>query len=253
MKAPSCIQHRVLKSIATLLVTFALSHCAMPPQQAWNYIQSNGLLTYWRYEAGEASPPFGTGDARSTQLYASRQLPASARYGPAPMVTNFQPRQPYSAPAPYAQNRYYSPSPTVEQPRVRSLPRPSRPSPSTSSPPRVMIPIEEPAPTFARNEAAQKAPPAGPAASAGSPLVDASPAAATDMPFGTPIQGRVNMVNSPFAGKTQLVDVSGMSPGQTVKCPYTGKLFKVPASQQAENKVETKTESPESKADKRNP
>ena len=65
--------------------------------------------------------------------------------------------------------------------------------------------------------------------------------------------GRVNMVNSPYAGKTQLVDVSGMSAGQTVKCPYTGKLFKVPAAQQAQNKVESKTEAPETKPDGANP
>jgi hypothetical protein len=53
----------------------------------------------------------------------------------------------------------------------------------------------------------------------------------------------MNMVNSPFAGKTQLVDVSGMSSGQTVKCPYTGKLFKVPPTQQATNNLEARLES----------
>ena len=53
----------------------------------------------------------------------------------------------------------------------------------------------------------------------------------------------MNMVNSPFAGKTQLVDVSGMSAGQTVKCPYTGKLFKVPPTQQATNQVAPRLES----------
>ncbi|MDI1311422.1 hypothetical protein [Prosthecobacter sp.] len=51
------------------------------------------------------------------------------------------------------------------------------------------------------------------------------------------------MVNSPFAGKTQLVDVSGMSAGQTVKCPYSGKLFKVPPTQQAANRTESRLES----------
>jgi len=58
----------------------------------------------------------------------------------------------------------------------------------------------------------------------------------------------MNMVNSPYAGKTQLVDVSGMSAGQTVKCPYTGKLFKVPPTQQAathtESRLESKAEAP---------
>ncbi|MCB1279835.1 hypothetical protein [Prosthecobacter sp.] len=64
-----------------------------------------------------------------------------------------------------------------------------------------------------------------------------------NLPYGTPVPGRMNMVNSPYAGKTQLVDVSGMSAGQTVKCPYTGKLFKVPPTQQASNKTEQRQES----------
>ena len=72
----------------------------------------------------------------------------------------------------------------------------------------------------------------GPAVSKPAPSVE-------DLPFGTVVPGRVNMVNSPFAGKTQLVDVSGMSAGQTVKCPYTGKLFKVPPTLQAQNKAES--------------
>jgi hypothetical protein len=56
------------------------------------------------------------------------------------------------------------------------------------------------------------------------------------------------MVNSPYANKSQLVDVAGMSPGQTVKCPYSGKLFRVPPTQQAANKVESKLEAPAEKS-----
>lgn len=37
-------------------------------------------------------------------------------------------------------------------------------------------------------------------------------------------------------------DVSGMSAGQTVKCPCTDKLFKVPPTQQAANSVEARLE-----------
>ena len=53
------------------------------------------------------------------------------------------------------------------------------------------------------------------------------------LPYGTPVPGRPGMVNSPFAEKQQLVDVTGMAPGEAVKDPYSGKLFRVPPAQQA--------------------
>jgi hypothetical protein len=54
--------------------------------------------------------------------------------------------------------------------------------------------------------------------------------AAAELPFGTPIAGRPGFVNSPYAAKHQLVDVTGLPTGMEVKCPYTGKLFRVPPS-----------------------
>lgn len=46
---------------------------------------------------------------------------------------------------------------------------------------------------------------------------------------GTVVPGRPGFVRSPFAKESQLVDVTGLEPGQEVRCPYSGKLFKVPA------------------------
>lgn len=51
-----------------------------------------------------------------------------------------------------------------------------------------------------------------------------------EIPFGTPIEGRPGFVHSPFADKWQLVDVTGLAVGSEVKCPYTGKLFRVPSA-----------------------
>lgn len=50
------------------------------------------------------------------------------------------------------------------------------------------------------------------------------------MPSGSWVPGRPGLVNSPFAAKHQLVDVNGIAPGETVKCPFSGKLFRVPTS-----------------------
>lgn len=66
-----------------------------------------------------------------------------------------------------------------------------------------------------------------PSAPAVAPTPPPTPAVA-ELPYGTSIAGRPGFVNSPFAAKHQLVDVTGLPVGMEVKCPYTGKLFRVP-------------------------
>lgn len=50
-----------------------------------------------------------------------------------------------------------------------------------------------------------------------------------DVPVGRWVPGKPNYVYSPFAASNQVVDVEGHAPGTKVKCPYTGKVFAVPA------------------------
>jgi hypothetical protein len=48
------------------------------------------------------------------------------------------------------------------------------------------------------------------------------------IPYGTRVAGRPGFVYSPYAERTQLVDVATTAPGVVVRCPYTDKLFRVP-------------------------
>jgi hypothetical protein len=77
-----------------------------------------------------------------------------------------------------------------------------------------------------------------------SPVVSAPPPPAPkpvqEIPYGKSISGRPGFVNSPYAANHQLVDVTGLPAGMEVKCPYTGKLFRVPMQDMASSKpVET--------------
>jgi hypothetical protein len=134
--------------------------------------------------------------------------PAPAPTPAASAVASTPKPAPVSAPAP-------APTPVlktkpVETPKVAaSTPPPSKPEPKTT-----------PAPAPAKT---QSSPP---------PVAAAAPA---KLPFGSAITGRPGFVNSPYAEKHQLVDVTGLSVGTEVKCPYTGKLFRVPPQQQARN------------------
>ena len=50
-----------------------------------------------------------------------------------------------------------------------------------------------------------------------------------NLPYGIAVSGRPGFVYSPYANKSHVVDVTGLSAGTEVKCPYTGKIFRVPA------------------------
>lgn len=241
MNASRCLSLRIIGMCLPLVTPLLLTQCSMPPRQAWHYIQTRGLLNYWQYASQHASPPFRSGLSHSAPRYATTNRSLNVpRHDYRPSST-WSPLQDYGrAPYGYSQNRYYEQGPAPMRSSNTYDPPPSRPQ-SDGRPPRITMPVEEPA---AAPQIANTPKPEPDVASKTNTLPPPSPAKpATDLPYGTPVPGRDNMVNSPFADKTQLVDVSGMGPGQVVKCPYTGKLFKVPAAQQAENKAESRQES----------
>lgn len=88
----------------------------------------------------------------------------------------------------------------------------------------------QPAPSAAQKAPSANTPaPKEPATAATTPPAPSqAPKVVQEVPYGSAIAGRPGFVNSPFAAKYQLVDVTGLPAGMEVKCPYTGKLFRVP-------------------------
>lgn len=107
--------------------------------------------------------------------------------------------------------------------------KPTVAAPKESSPGMRPPAANPPATALFGSKPANATPPA-----AGAP---AAKPAAPEVPYGVPIPNRPGFVNSPFAAKHQLVDVTGLPVGMEVKCPYTGKLFRVPAMDIADQKA----------------
>ncbi|OYW77417.1 MAG: hypothetical protein B7Z37_04045 [Verrucomicrobia bacterium 12-59-8] len=226
-----------------------LTSCAVPPREAWQEIQSRGLFTYY---TGKPSQPLGSSAGSPT--LASSTTPVQT---PSPIVGPERPATPPPAmlnasTMPVAQAvpdlPGYVRTPFTNPPRlvdVRGMsagakvvcPYTQRPflvpgsvTASTNiaaSRPKTPAAPERPrtAPVDANSTVAAmtKTTPSAPTTPAAAPT-----APAPDLPYGSPIAGRPGFVNSPFAAKHQLVDVTGLPVGMEVKCPYTGKLFRVP-------------------------
>ena len=119
------------------------------------------------------------------------------------------------------------------------LPR-IEPAPMRQEPVKVVQQIPKEPTKVAANNVAPAPAPAPPVrqptpAPSVAPVASPPPAPADNgMPFGAAVPGRPGFVNSPFAAKHQLVDVTGLPTGMEVKCPYTGKLFRVPPQANAQ-------------------
>ncbi len=167
-----------------------------------------------------------------TQLAANQPKPAATKPAPAPQSRPQTPAAPELKAGP--QLAATAPAP---QPKPQAAPTPAAPP----APAKTEQSKPKPGPAVAANTPPAKttpapAPSSPPATAKVEPKKEPAPApqaAATKMPFGAPIPGRPGFVNSPYAEKHQLVDVTGLSVGTEVKCPYTGKLFRVPPQAQA--------------------
>jgi hypothetical protein len=264
--------NKTIRLSATGLAAMLISSCSLPPRQAWQQIQSNGLIPYMMGGGAplKVSPQRSYSSLATTSpvLTRDRSYAAATTPGPiGPVLPSTPPplmlnsssmptatavadlpgyvRSPFTNPprlvdvrgmsagskvvCPYTQKPFLVPGGVTaapSAPKIASTPAPRRmDAPATSTP-------SAPAPNAnmaALTKPAPSAPAVNPTPAPTQPKVEPAPAtAAPELPYGSPISGRPGFVNSPYAAKHQLVDVTGLPVGMEVKCPYTGKLFRVP-------------------------
>lgn len=216
------VSSRVVR-VAFVAATCLLTQCSLPPRDAWRIVQTDGLVPYL---LGEHPP------VASQNRYLAMASPLQHN------VQHF-PRIPYRPPN--AQSRYMA-DVGPSQPQVGAPPY--RP-PTYTAPRQKKSTVNLDAGDALVTDLDRVDSLLTPKSKAKDKTADSSGKLAMDeLPFGSPVGGRPGMVNSPFATKDQLVDVTGMSVGETVKCPYSGKLFRVPPTQQAASKSKTDTSAP---------
>lgn len=234
--------------LAVIATSFFLSSCALPPGDAWRVIRHDGFFTYLAIEFGNrpVPPPLPTAlrtasVARQTQPPITVPWRASAnRYwntnpvspvvGP-PKASPTAPPATVSTPKPILRTPRNQPAvvatpATVAPPAVAAA---SKPELQKQAEPKV---AEAPSAPAVTKPSAPSPTPAAPTEAPAPPVLPA-PAKVDDLPYGEVIAGRPGFVHSPYALKSQIVDVTGLRPGQEVKCPFTGKLFRVPPGEQA--------------------
>ncbi len=215
MKTESSL--RALRLLSVAMFVNLLGSCALPPREAMRIVQRNGLIPYLAgnyggYSGGGAyasAAPFQTNNTPFVRPRPVSPVPYRSTY-----ETNRYSQAEYNR-VPYRPKTVTSRSSTRSSNSRRSSDEASSPSPTQRTPEISAAPEQSPVKT---TNVAAEAP---------------KKVATETLPYGTPVAGRPGMVTSPFAQKQQLVDVTGLAPGDTVKDPYSGKLFRVPPTQQA--------------------
>ncbi|HEY2713478.1 MAG TPA: hypothetical protein VGI60_13265 [Chthoniobacterales bacterium] len=148
-----------------------------------------------------------------------------AQENPTTPQTSTAAMQPYSqAPPPPVQ----APHPSVQTERTvastqqqQSQPPPTRELPRPTAAPHVVT-------REAASHTAESHPTATPRLSSTPRTTSSKATAASEFPYAKPVPGKPGYVFSPFDPNGGYVDVTGYSPGQKVKDPYSGKIFLVP-------------------------
>lgn len=254
-----------LRLTAASLVTLTISSCSLPSQQAWQQIQRQGLIPYMMSDGQPLSVSSGSRSSSSVtpRLYATTPTTSPSLVGPRlpspppPSMMNSASmpvassvadlpgyvRSPFTNPprlvdvrgmsagskvvCPYTQKPFLVPgsvsSSSSSAPKIAA----STPAPRVTTPERPRTAPVKPNSDVAALTKPQPTAPVAPKTTPPATTPQVKPSA-PELPYGSAISGRPGFVNSPYAAKHQLVDVTGLPVGMEVKCPYTGKLFRVP-------------------------
>lgn len=229
-----------------------LTSCSLPPGVSWNDVRSRGLVTaLMDYQPGpaEVSTPAGPQDPVRVQEVVRPQIATAPYATPVPSrpgyvysphakgnrvvdVRDFSPGE--EVRCPFTMQAFLVPN--LTQNIARQQPANPKPvaqmvstAPSTLSELSIpaspeMTPSQPKPEKKEKKDTAREEPKPRP-----EPKKEVAPAEIpADLPFGSRVTGRPGFVYSPYAEKNQLVDVAGIAPGVEVKCPYTGRLFRVP-------------------------
>lgn len=125
------------------------------------------------------------------------------------------------------QTRYLEESQSTQVPPADPNATAQTQAPTNTPPP----PSDTPAPADPNTPSSTTPAPSTPAGTSGTattPPAPTTPAAPAELPFGKPVPGKKGYVYSPYDSQAGFVDVRDIAPGTKVKCPYTGKVFRVP-------------------------
>lgn len=250
------ISSRLRAVLAAFTTAILLPSCALPAGDAWRVIKHDGFLTYLAFELGQQkTPPSLSAPARPASLASQPQIGVPWRTTPnryldtnphkpvveAPKAT--KPASPALAAAPKPVLRPQPPKPAVRAPAQQKSATPPdtaealKPASQNKVEPKVATAPPAPAAPTTTAPGPGKAKSPSPAPPSTSPIPSTPVVAKVDeLPYGDIIAGRPGFVHSPYAMKNQIVDVTGLRTGQEVKCPFTGKLFRVPPGEQASAK-----------------
>jgi hypothetical protein len=226
--------------------------CSLPPREVWQRVKEDGVL-----KAFYVPKRSGVGEDRTRRLAGadlSVEPAAAGRAAGAPVAEPagvpgyvYSPRtatrklvnvKDFAAGetvlCPYTMEPFVVPGGGVSRRAEDGMaqtstfgPAPLRAGSATVSPPPEASVEPSVAETLvAENPAVEELTPASPSlAEAGTPLIEP----VTTAPMGMWVEEKPGHVYSPFAARHQLVDVTGIAPGTEVHCPFSGRIFRVPA------------------------